>query len=108
LVEILAGLYRLRGVRRRRERPRPTVAALMTEVVSLTAGKLDAPMSLAPRPQSAPLLETTFFFSRRRRHTISLRDWSSDVCSSDLPLGIISEGHRIDEDLVSVLIDEVM
>src|SRR6267378_4946807 len=24
-----------------------------------------------------------FFFSRRRRHTISLRDWSSDVCSSD-------------------------
>src|SRR5438874_7365666 len=26
----------------------------------------------------------TFFFSSRRRHTISLRDWSSDVCSSDL------------------------
>src|SRR5690349_24483620 len=25
-----------------------------------------------------------FFFSSRRRHTISLRDWSSDVCSSDL------------------------
>src|SRR6266496_5355480 len=25
-----------------------------------------------------------FFFSRRRRHTRSLRDWSSDVCSSDL------------------------
>src|SRR6266403_2234492 len=27
-----------------------------------------------------------FFFSSRRRHTISLRDWSSDVCSSDLGL----------------------
>src|SRR5690349_24494290 len=27
-----------------------------------------------------------FFFSSRRRHTRSLRDWSSDVCSSDLCL----------------------
>src|SRR5699024_12204169 len=25
-----------------------------------------------------------FFFSSRRRHTRSKRDWSSDVCSSDL------------------------
>src|SRR5215472_4154772 len=25
-----------------------------------------------------------FFFSSRRRHTRCLRDWSSDVCSSDL------------------------
>src|SRR5206468_7641255 len=28
-----------------------------------------------------------FFFSSRRRHTRSDRDWSSDVCSSDLPPG---------------------
>src|SRR2546428_11939347 len=27
-----------------------------------------------------------FFFSSRRRHTRSDRDWSSDVCSSDLLL----------------------
>src|SRR5699024_11612136 len=27
-----------------------------------------------------------FFFSSRRRHTRSKRDWSSDVCSSDLVL----------------------
>src|SRR3712207_317092 len=27
-----------------------------------------------------------FFFSSRRRHTRYWRDWSSDVCSSDLPL----------------------
>src|SRR5699024_11584050 len=27
---------------------------------------------------------STFFFSSRRRHTRSKRDWSSDVCSSDL------------------------
>src|SRR5260221_7339647 len=33
-----------------------------------------------------------FFFSSRRRHTRSLCDWSSDVCSSDLRyflLGVI-------------------
>src|SRR5215204_5106320 len=30
-----------------------------------------------------------FFFSSRRRHTRSLCDWSSDVCSSDL-------GARVD------------
>src|SRR6266513_3735622 len=28
-----------------------------------------------------------FFFSSRRRHTRSKRDWSSDVCSSDLRTG---------------------
>src|SRR5690625_5315602 len=28
----------------------------------------------------------SFFFSSRRRHTRSPRDWSSDVCSSDLHL----------------------
>src|SRR5699024_6857608 len=30
------------------------------------------------------LLYRFFFFSSRRRHTRSKRDWSSDVCSSDL------------------------
>src|SRR6266513_1608867 len=36
----------------------------------------------------------SFFFSSRRRHTRSKRDWSSDVCSSDL---IASDlGTRID------------
>src|SRR5699024_11737830 len=29
-------------------------------------------------------IERLFFFSSRRRHTRSKRDWSSDVCSSDL------------------------
>src|SRR5206468_8029125 len=32
------------------------------------------------------LLVFFFFFSSRRRHTRSDRDWSSDVCSSDLAL----------------------
>src|SRR5699024_11883524 len=32
-----------------------------------------------------------FFFSSRRRHTRSKRDWSSDVCSSDLVLHVPQE-----------------
>src|SRR5947207_12165536 len=32
-----------------------------------------------------------FFFSSRRRHTRSLCDWSSDVCSSDLVAMIPNE-----------------
>src|SRR5207302_7906184 len=30
-----------------------------------------------------------FFFSSRRRHTRFSRDWSSDVCSSDLKWGVV-------------------
>src|SRR5437868_13268830 len=36
-----------------------------------------------PREEADHALER-FFFSSRRRHTRSKRDWSSDVCSSDL------------------------
>src|SRR5699024_12195537 len=32
-----------------------------------------------------------FFFSSRRRHTRSKRDWSSDVCSSDLKAFVENE-----------------
>src|SRR5438105_3423932 len=35
---------------------------------------------------SLKALFISFFFSSRRRHTSSTRDWSSDVCSSDLCL----------------------
>src|SRR2546429_5573699 len=31
--------------------------------------------------------KSIFFFSSRRRHTRCSRDWSSDVCSSDLGFG---------------------
>src|SRR3712207_5662860 len=34
-----------------------------------------------------------FFFSSRRRHTRYWRDWSSDVCSSDLP-ALPDGGHN--------------
>src|SRR2546429_5749559 len=40
-------------------------------------------------PASCSLL---FFFSSRRRHTRCSRDWSSDVCSSDLPPNRRAEG----------------
>src|SRR6266511_4626000 len=36
------------------------------------------------------LLFFFFFFSSRRRHTRFSRDWSSDVCSSDLRSGAVS------------------
>src|SRR5437868_13727171 len=36
----------------------------------------------------------SFFFSRRRRHTSSKRDWSSDVCSSDLSV-LVDEIHAV-------------
>src|SRR5256886_9441602 len=49
-----------------------------------------------------------FFFSSRRRHTRFDCDWSSDVCSSDLPLrerlvgcvalDEVSDPHELDED----------
>src|SRR5699024_11719723 len=37
-----------------------------------------------------------FFFSSRRRHTRSKRDWSSDVCSSDLILLHYKNGALIE------------
>src|SRR5438034_3437094 len=42
---------------------------------------------------SSPIGYYYFFFSSRRRHTRSLCDWSSDVCSSDL------RERRLDRDL---------
>src|SRR5207249_4792185 len=49
---------------------------------------------------------TIFFFSSRRRHTRSKRDWSSDVCSSDLItaltlLALKSYGFTIDQAPIS-------
>src|SRR5690625_343354 len=40
---------------------------------------------IRPSLPSAALDSIPFFFSSRRRHTRWPRDWSSDVCSSDLP-----------------------
>src|SRR5258705_8286042 len=40
----------------------------------------------AERGKRGKIITIIFFFSSRRRHTRCLSDWSSDVCSSDLPL----------------------
>src|SRR5690554_7204301 len=37
----------------------------------------------------------SFFFSSRRRHTRCGRDWSSDVCSSDLVAAACSNTERL-------------
>src|SRR5690606_40152803 len=37
-----------------------------------------------PMPRNRSRDSAAFFFSSRRRHTRFSRDWSSDVCSSDL------------------------
>src|SRR5438034_7940958 len=39
-----------------------------------------------------------FFFSSRRRHTRSLCDWSSDVCSSDLIASLV-RNQPVSEDV---------
>src|ERR1041385_8305509 len=39
-------------------------------------------------------IDFVFFFSSRRRHTRCSRDWSSDVCSSDLDHEIVRRGLR--------------
>src|SRR5687768_18595672 len=46
-----------------------------------------------------------FFFSSRRRHTRCSRDWSSDVCSSDLPGSPFAETHRNEQVPVHLLQD---
>src|SRR5690606_40203566 len=50
-----------------------------------------------------------FFFSSRRRHTRFSRDWSSDVCSSDLPLAVLSDlSRRIKEVPMDLLLDLIV
>src|SRR2546421_2252783 len=56
---------------------------------------------VSQRMQMSMRLRFFFFFSSRRRHTRSDRDWSSDVCSSDL--GDPPAEHRALRDTVGVL-----
>src|SRR5690625_364891 len=56
-------------------------------------------MSLPAIAEAIPPSIVLFFFSSRRRHTSWPRDWSSDVCSSDL--AAIGEFH---DDLLNGLI----
>src|SRR5712675_2839739 len=50
-----------------------------------------------------------FFFSSRRRHTRCSRDWSSDVCSSDLsPPATLAIERECERDAVRPNAEEVM
>src|SRR2546428_3917539 len=54
-----------------------------------------------------------FFFSSRRRHTRSDRDWSSDVCSSDLmpvlrPAEIYYDGGEDGEQLTRRILEGLL
>src|SRR5690606_41038711 len=49
-----------------------------------------------------------FFFSSRRRHTRFSRDWSSDVCSSDLTLRIEDLMRELVEDYTIIIVTHNM
>src|SRR2546422_649559 len=49
--------------------------------------------------QTVMVAVVVFFFSSRRRHTRCSRDWSSDVCSSDL-FEVLAERTIYDEGLL--------
>src|SRR5436189_1452249 len=52
------------------------------------------------------ILPMTYFFSSRRRHTMYIGDWSSDVCSSDLRLAMNTmkkEAEKLPEDVELLL-----
>src|SRR5439155_5165425 len=63
------------------------------------AARLLRPMVRAPTSRCSLF----FFFSSRRRHTRWPRDWSSDVCSSDLSPSL--EGTLADSLISCVRID---
>src|SRR5690554_8189375 len=49
-----------------------------------------------------------FFFSSRRRHTRCGRDWSSDVCSSDLPRKRVNFANIEPETARTIFIQEAL
>src|SRR5699024_11674211 len=48
-----------------------------------------------------------FFFSSRRRHTRSKRDWSSDVCSSDLIDEVVESIRVLNSQGISATVDNL-
>src|SRR6266496_713572 len=70
------------------ERSKPLTPATKIDAVSFVMG-----LPVLVYHSSSSLY---VFFSSRRRHTRSLRDWSSDVCSSDL----VYDGYRNVEQII--------
>src|SRR2546421_270800 len=72
-----------------------------TPVIAVDSFEMDAvgALRLSPLRRGLAIDATVdifsfFFFSSRRRHTRSDRDWSSDVCSSDLEIIVVDDGSR--------------
>src|SRR2546421_1933992 len=73
--------------------PKATSLTLYFDSLTITAGnggflqciQMDTSVNAANQVVSVgvDIAFDSFFFSSRRRHTRSDRDWSSDVCSSD-------------------------
>src|SRR5438093_2286965 len=61
----------------------------------MKVGKSPVYLVTQPRSMSMPRLFCIFFFSRRRRHTRLVSDWSSDVCSSDLSTVVLAPRGQI-------------
>src|SRR5690625_2372032 len=55
------------------------------------------------------IIMSLFFFSSRRRHTRWPRDWSSDVCSSDLdPTKAIAVVLQAEDTRFALLVDQLL
>src|SRR3982750_3199430 len=84
--------------KKRSDSPRGSSPSVLPKTVAPTApGRYRVKTSLLCRPLATEQwaddrLVKPFFFSSRRRHTRSDRDWSSDVCSSDLLWAGTSDG----------------
>src|SRR2546429_5886188 len=76
--------------RSHREQRRDQAVRITNDVAHARAGELPElnasyrELDKGKRNRKDVLLHYVFFFSSRRRHTRCSRDWSSDVCSSDL------------------------
>src|SRR5260221_10211703 len=63
--------------------PQPPKALTEAEAIRLAQAGNAAAFEFLYELHSRRVYALCFFFSSRRRHTKSLCDWSSDVCSSD-------------------------
>src|SRR2546429_2686068 len=63
---------------------RPHSGTLVAAMKTMNITKITFAMLTYRRPARYKTVTFFFFFSSRRRHTRCSRDWSSDVCSSDL------------------------
>src|SRR5213082_2363912 len=58
----------------------------------------------SPMPTGCPeAIESSFLFKRKAAYEIVAGDWSSDVCSSDLPSGTYAASTLTDTNVDSIL-----